>query len=38
MKEFGDFVFVRIDEAQGEGQEYLGHKLFFRDENLEKID
>jgi hypothetical protein len=38
MKEFGDFVFVRIDKAQGEGKEYIGNKLFFRAENLEKID
>ena len=37
MKEFPEYVFVKIDKAKAKAKEYIGSSLFFRIENLEKI-
>lgn len=37
MKEFNDFVYIRIEKAHGEGQTYVGDSLLFKADNLEII-
>ena len=37
MDDFQDFVFVRLEKAEGEGKPYIGNEMFFKAEYLEKI-
>lgn len=37
MEEFQDYVYVHLENAEGEGKVYIGNNMFFRAEDLEKI-
>ena len=37
MEEFPEFILVNLEKAEGEGKVYIGNRMFFHEENLEKI-
>jgi len=37
MEEFSEFILVEIEDAEGEGKVYIGNRMFFQEESLEKI-
>lgn len=37
MEEFQNYIYVKLEKAEGEGKVYIGNSFFFRAENLEKI-
>ena len=37
MEEFPEFILVNLEKAEGEGKVYIGNRMFFQEENLEKV-
>ena len=37
LERFQDYIYVQLEKAEGEGKVYLGNRMFFKSENLEKI-
>lgn len=37
LRKFQRYVYVQLEKVAGEGKVYIGNKMFFRLENLEKI-
>jgi hypothetical protein len=37
MEEFQEYVYVRLEKAEGEAKVYIGNEMFFPAGNLEKI-
>jgi len=37
MSPFDDYVFVKIDKAEGDGSPYIGTSMYFHEENLKKL-
>jgi len=37
MEDFQDYVYIQLEKAEGEGKVYIGNKMFFRAEDLERI-
>ena len=37
MKDMQEYISVKLDKAEGDGQVYIGNTFVFREKNLEKI-
>lgn len=37
LEKFQNYIFVKLEKVEGEGSVYIGNKMYFKLENLEKI-